>query len=279
MSTHRFARPLTAAAAGIALSASTMVAVAAPAGAHVSPTSYGTTFTANATNTVYLRVPHGCADAASTNGEAARTSKVVVDIPAAVTSLKPQQKAGWTITRVKDGTGAVTQVTWTANTFEDSLPDYTFDDFGLRGKLNGVAGDTIGFTTRQECAWHDDGTDATADNLFEVWDGANTPTVTLVATANAVGGSVDLGNLKAASNTATTNITSLTTALGALTTRVSAAETGLQTASSKAGQALTTANQAANTAGQASASSSTERVRTNFLVDVINQLARRLPRR
>lgn len=263
MRTHRLVRPLTAAAAGLAIVGGSLVA-AAPAGAHVSPASYGTTFTANATNTVYLRVPHGCADAGSTNGEAARTSKVIVDIPASVTSLKPQRKAGWTITRVKDGTGAVTQVTWTANSFEDSLPDYTFDDFGLRGRLNGAAGDTIGFTTRQECAWHDDGT-AIDPVLYEDWTGADTPKITLVATANAVGGAVDLGNLKAASNTATTNITSLTTALGALTTRTSAVETGLQTASTTAGQAMSSAN--------------TERSRTNFLVDVVNQLARRIPRR
>lgn len=219
-------RKLTSAALGVTLAAGTILTGVAPASAHVSPTSYGTTYTAGATNVVYLRVPHGCPDVDSTTGNAARTSKVIVDIPSTVTSLKPEFRPGWTLAVVKSGAGAITQVTWTARSFDDALPDYSFADFGLRGRLNGVAGDKIGFTTRQECDFHDDGTAATG--LFEDWIGVDTPTITLVATANKVAGSDDLASQRADVNASKTEVASLGTRMTAAETAV-AAISGLST--------------------------------------------------
>ena len=66
--------------------------------------TYGTTFTANATNHIYFRVPHGCpdVDAATHGGFNARTTKVEVNIPAAVTGVKPEQKPGWDVAVTRD---------------------------------------------------------------------------------------------------------------------------------------------------------------------------------
>ena len=225
MHSRHLTRKIAALTVGTSLGLGAVVLGAAPAGAHVSPTTYGTTYTAGATNAVYLRVPHGCADAASSNGNAARTSKVITDIPATVTSLKPEARPGWTVSVTKNDIGAVTQVVWEARTFDDALPDYTWADFGLRGKLNGVAGDRIGFTTRQECRWHDDGTEIVDGGgaptpLFEDWTGVNTPTVTLVGTANKVASADDLALLRG-------DVNATTAAISALTVRMTAAETAI----------------------------------------------------
>jgi len=253
-------RKLTSAALGVTLAAGTILTGVAPASAHVSPTSYGTTYTAGATNVVYLRVPHGCPDVDSTTGNAARTSKVIVDIPSTVTSLKPEFRPGWTLAVVKSGAGAITQVTWTARSFDDALPDYSFADFGLRGKLNGVAGDKIGFTTRQECDFHDDGTAATG--LFEDWIGVDTPTITLVATANKVAGSDDLAAQRADVNASKTEVASLGTRMTAAETAVSAIS-GLSTRLSSTETRLA-AERTARIAGES---------RVSFLTRALNAMS------
>ena len=173
-----------------------VVVSAVPASAHVSPTTYGTTYTAGVTNVFALRVPHACADPDAVNspGGTSLTSKIVVDIPAAVVSVKPQFIAGWTLSTVKGPTGAVTQITWQASSAAFALPDTSYMDFGIRAKLNGAAGDKIGLPTLQYCDFHENGTAATG--LVDEWTGADTPTITLVGADNAVNNAAQVAEVK-----------------------------------------------------------------------------------
>jgi uncharacterized protein YcnI len=189
----RRTRTFLAAAAATTLS----VAVGAlPAFAHMSIVTYGTTFTANATNVFYFRVPHGCADpdAAAHGNFNAMTNQVVINIPATVTGVKPEQKPGWKVSVVRDATtSAVTQITWSTD-LTNALHDWTYGDFGVRATLNGVAGDVIAFQTEQICEFHDD-TTPIATPLHEPWTGVNAPKLTLVG-ANKITNAADLADLK-----------------------------------------------------------------------------------
>lgn len=232
-------RPLRAIALAAVVTVGAVAAIAAPASAHISVVTYGTTFTAGSTNVFYFRVPHGCPDPSLPN---ARTTAVEVNIPAAATSVKPQAIPGWDVTTEKDGvTLAVTKITWTARSVDDALHDWTFADFGVRATLNGAAGDKLLFPATQYCDAHEDGTPATG--LTEVWDGVDSPNLTLVASTSKVANAADLADIKnrvivlegkvtdaladigelvTADTTLDTKITTLNTSLTALSTKVDA---------------------------------------------------------
>jgi uncharacterized protein YcnI len=99
-----------------------------------------------------LRVSHGC--------KGSPTVAVRVQMPAGVTSVRPQMKAGWqtTITRRKletplkgphgeSITEVVEEVAWRGG----PLPDENFDEFGLTMRLPAEPGRTLYFPTVQEC--------------------------------------------------------------------------------------------------------------------------------
>jgi len=118
--------------------------------AHVSPTQ--STAAAGSSAIIGFTIGHGCA--------ASPTRQVTIQIPAGVTSAKPQPKAGWRITikrgtlpePVKDFAGntvkvGVLEVTWTGG----PLPDAYFDTFYLRLGMPSKAGKTLYFKTVQRC--------------------------------------------------------------------------------------------------------------------------------
>lgn len=92
---------------------------------------------AGASYRAVLRVGHGC-DGSATTG-------MRVTIPAGFNGAQPMPKAGWTVvTKVgkleqpyeshgKKFTDGVLEITWTANSPENALPDAYFDEFVLRG--------------------------------------------------------------------------------------------------------------------------------------------------
>ena len=138
------------------LAAAGLLALAAPAAAHVTPSE--TSAPAGSYLKFELRVPHGC-------GETGNTAKVEVQIPEGITSVTPQVVPGWTIERaleqldppLDDGHGGqITErtsvVTWTGG----PLAHDQLDEFGLSVKLPDEPG-TILFPTIQTC---DDGTTA-----------------------------------------------------------------------------------------------------------------------
>jgi uncharacterized protein YcnI len=228
----RARRTLKAATAALVATASGVGLGAMPASAHVSIVTYGTTFTAGSTNVFYFRVPHGCPDPDLTPAGAqafnARTNKVIVEIPAAATGVKPEQKPNWDLTVERDGTNKINKITWTARSADDAMRDWTFMDFGVRATLNGAAGDVLSFRTTQVCDYHDDGTPATG--LEEVWEGADVPKLTLVATANKVTGAADLADLKSRVVALETSVSGALTSIAGLVTSDASLDTRLDTA-------------------------------------------------
>ena len=105
------------------------VAAAIPASAHASVQMYGEKATANSYGAVFIRIPHAAADRS--------TVKVEVQIPEGVTAVKPQRLSGWSesVTKGADGK-TVTSVTWS----NGSLPDTSFQDFGIQVKFPATAG-------------------------------------------------------------------------------------------------------------------------------------------
>lgn len=97
-----------------------------------------------------FRVGHGC--------EGSPTTKVAVRIPEGVTSVKPEEVAGWAIDITmgpvtpyeSDGetvSEGVTEVSWTGG----PLPDTHMQQFGLSMKMPERAGETIYFPVVQTC--------------------------------------------------------------------------------------------------------------------------------
>jgi uncharacterized protein YcnI len=215
----RISRPTKAVIGTLLATATAVTATAMPASAHMSIATGGTTFTAGATNVIYFRVPHGCADPDKVSGSQAfnaRTTAVTVNIPATgVASVKPEKKPGWDVSVVRNGALAVTQITWTARTADDALYDWTFADFGMRATLSGVEGDVIAFQTEQTCAMHDDSTPI-SPALSEPWTGVNAPKLTLVSSANAVTNAADLANLKSRVIALETSVSGALTSIGNL---------------------------------------------------------------
>jgi uncharacterized protein YcnI len=227
-------RSMKAIAAALLASASAVAVSAMPASAHITIVTYGTTFTAGSTNVFYIRVPHGCPDPdLATQGFNARTNRVTVQIPAAATGVKPEQKPGWDVSVTRDGVSkAVTSITWSARTLDDATHDWSFADFGVRASLTGVAGDVLSFDTTQYCDFHEDGTPTTG--LSERWTGADVPKLTLVGADKKVANAADLADLKGrvvALETSVTgalsSIASLITADSDLDSRLDAAEAAI----------------------------------------------------
>ena len=109
---------------------------------------------ANTSYRAAFRVGHGC------NGSP--TTAIKVALPAGFRGAKPMPHAGWRVVATseklaqpykshgKDITHDVTQVTWTANSPADALPDSHYDEFVLRGSLPD-AGGPIWFKIWQTC--------------------------------------------------------------------------------------------------------------------------------
>lgn len=161
---------------------------ASTASAHVSIVTYGTTFTAGATNVVYFRVPHSCAATEA-------TTKVTVTIPSTVTGVKPQRIPGWDLSRVVSGT-TTTSVSWTSSGTAYDLQDWQFMDFGIRATLNGVDGDIIKFDSVTQDCTRDDAGATLVTPTAEVWTGADAPKLTLVGTTKKIANAADLADAK-----------------------------------------------------------------------------------
>ena len=114
-----------------------VIAVATPTLAHVGVETHGVTPTAGSSSSIFLRLGHGC------DGDA--TNSVSVTLPAGITTVKPQPKAGWRLTQ-KNGV-----ITWSGGV----LADDEFDEFGLRvswPKLApGATSQQFAFQTVQVC--------------------------------------------------------------------------------------------------------------------------------
>lgn len=102
-----------------------------------------------------LRVGHGC--------EGAPTTSMTVRIPPGFNAAQPLVKPGWTV-RTKVGTldepyvmhgttytEGVQEITWTAKSAEDALPDGFADEFVFRGTTPKKPG-TLWFKVVQGCA-------------------------------------------------------------------------------------------------------------------------------
>ena len=127
-----------------------LVALATSAQAHV--TAQPNNGPANGYFETVLGVPHGC--------EGSSTLAVRVKIPAEITGVKPQFKAGWVVTiktrkldqPLKGEHGQViTEVPDEVEWRGGPLPNALYDTFGLRFKLPDLAGKTLYFPVVQEC--------------------------------------------------------------------------------------------------------------------------------
>lgn len=154
------------------------VAAAIPAFAHATAQMYGEKATTNVYGAVFIRIPHAAADRS--------TVKVEVQIPEGVSAVKPQRLSGWSesVTKSADGT-TVTSVTWS----NGSLPDTSFQDFGISLKFPGVEG-KLYFKTVQTL---DDGStvawiEVPAAGVDSHSLAKPSPSVTVVAAASAHGG-------------------------------------------------------------------------------------------
>ena len=133
-----------------ALGAAALLLAPATALAHI--TLEAPEAAAGSTYKAVLRVPHGCAGAA--------TQKVRVQIPEGFIAVKPMPKAGWTLDTVKGSyansyelhgntvSEGVKELSWTG-----ALPDDYYDEFVFRGTLTKAfaAGTTVYFPVVQEC--------------------------------------------------------------------------------------------------------------------------------
>jgi len=132
--------------------------IAPPAGAHASVQTYGSTATAGGYGAFFIRIPHGCEGGLSTD-------RVVVTLPKAFESTRPQLVSGWE-SKATPG-GRSTRVVWSGG----DLPDTHFADFGISVKYPVKAGD-YPLTVVQHCG------DATVR-----WSGDDAPVVNVVAAA------------------------------------------------------------------------------------------------
>jgi uncharacterized protein YcnI len=138
--THRWAALAGASALGLL--------IAAPASAHV--TANPREAAANGYTKHDFRVGHGC--------DGSPTTKVAIQIPDGVISVKPQVVPGWTIAVTKgpitpyESEGqtiseGVKEVSWTGG----PLPDEHMLEFGLSMKMPDKEGETLYFPTVQTC--------------------------------------------------------------------------------------------------------------------------------
>ena len=113
---------------GTLAASAVLLSITGAASAHSSVQLYGSTPTASGYGQMFIRIPHGCAGAA--------TDTIKVQIPAGFASVKAQAKAGWSVSTVKADGKNVSEVTWSGG----NLPDSNFDDFGLSVKFPATAG-------------------------------------------------------------------------------------------------------------------------------------------
>ena len=113
---------------GTLAASAVFLSITGAASAHSSVQLYGSTPTASGYGQMFVRIPHGCAGAA--------TDTIKVQIPAGFASVKAQAKAGWSVSTVKADGKNVSEVTWSGG----NLPDSNFDDFGLSVKFPATAG-------------------------------------------------------------------------------------------------------------------------------------------
>jgi uncharacterized protein YcnI len=132
-----------------ALAASTLL-LAGPAFAHASLTP--ATAANGATVKVTIAIPHGC--------DGAPTDTVSIALPEGFVSATPMVKAGWTV-EIASGdyqkayevhgepvTSGALSVTWSGG----SVPDDQFDEFVVRGSLQGFDAETsLPFIVTQKC--------------------------------------------------------------------------------------------------------------------------------
>lgn len=147
-----------ATAATVAVSATTIAmsfAISAPANAHASIQLYGEKATAGGYGALFIRIPHGCEGGLATD-------KVVVSVPKAIESVRPQQLAGWDAATPKSASKKFHRVVWSGG----SLPDSQFADFGISVKYP-AAGD-YKFVVTQYCG-----------EETVKWTGADAPTLTV----------------------------------------------------------------------------------------------------
>lgn len=108
----------------------TLVAVAAlilsASAAHAHVTLEYQVAPANSYYKATFKVGHGCSGSA--------TRQIVVQLPEGVPQARPMPKAGWTV--AVEGT----QISWTARTAADQLPDAFYDEFALQARLPAQAG-------------------------------------------------------------------------------------------------------------------------------------------
>jgi periplasmic copper chaperone A len=109
---------------------------------------------ANTSYRATFRIGHGCG--------ASSTTAIRVRIPAGFQGAKPMPHAGWQLvvrdeklavpykSHGKEVTQDVVEVSWTARTPADALPDAHYDEFTLRGTVPGSAG-PLWFKVLQTC--------------------------------------------------------------------------------------------------------------------------------
>ena len=110
---------------------------------------------ANSSYRATFRVGHGC------DGEP--TSSIRVMLPAGFNGAQPMPKPGWTLRTVtgplpvpyeshgKKYTEGILEISWTANSTENALPDAYYDEFVLRGTTPVKPG-SLWFKVVQSCA-------------------------------------------------------------------------------------------------------------------------------
>lgn len=119
-----------------------MALAAGPAAAHITleyqVANAGSYYKAN------FKVGHGCGQSP--------IRQIIVTIPAGVQGAKPMPKAGWTIDIQRETlakpyndhgrtvTDDVAQISWTAKTPADYLPNTHYDEFALQARLPAQAG-------------------------------------------------------------------------------------------------------------------------------------------
>lgn len=127
----------------VSLAGALLLGVAVPAWGHATVQKYGSTPTADGYGAFWVRIGHGCE---ADNGDMADTNRVVVILPGAFQSAKPQQIAGWrsSVTQLKKGY----RLQWVAT--GAPLSTDAFQDFGISVKYPATAG-TYNVPTVQHC--------------------------------------------------------------------------------------------------------------------------------
>jgi periplasmic copper chaperone A len=144
---HRTARRLVPALAAVA----GVVALAAPVGAHISPTE--DEYAAGSFALIELSVPHGCGESPTTG--------IAIQIPEPINSVTPTVNPGWDVEIVMedlaepidagDGEQITERVSEVDYTTDSPLPPHLRTSFTLSLQIPDVPGDTLSFPVIQTC--------------------------------------------------------------------------------------------------------------------------------